>query len=239
VFAKGGAWTGAKQDNSIDRLTFLNVAHTIAHPLASQNYIPSKDAKITRLLIMVYWGTTRAPEHATESYGYEYLGDANGALSAAKMDGAAHAIPYEEDEVTTAVSAVSSENRKREMDDLSNLKLLGYDSWWEQTQGDHRGTALEQSRQDMYDEIEQDRYFVVLMAYDFQMLWKEKKHKLLWETRFSIRQMHHQFDKDLLAMAQFASQYFGQDSNGLVHKVIPLGRVDIGEMKSLGDVPEK
>jgi hypothetical protein len=39
-------------------------------------------------------------------------------------------------------------------------------------------------------------------------------------------------------MAQYASQYFGQDSNGLIHKEIPLGRVDIGQVKSLGDVEE-
>jgi hypothetical protein len=88
------------------------------------------------------------------------------------------------------------------------------------------------------DEIEQNRYFVVLMAYDFQLLYKEKKHKLLWETRFSIRQRNHEFDKDLPSMAQYASQYFGQDSNGLIHKEIPLGRVDIGQVKSLGDVEE-
>jgi hypothetical protein len=77
------------------------------------------------------------------------------------------------------------------------------------------------------------------MAYDFQLLWKAKKHKLLWETRFSIRQRHHDFDKDLPTMAQYASQYFGQDSGGLVHKEIPLGHVDIGDVKSLGEVPSK
>jgi hypothetical protein len=98
---------------------------------------------------------------------------------------------------------------------------------------------LEVRRDDMVAEIEENRYFVVLMAYDFQILWKQKKHKLLWETRFSIRQRHHNFDKDLPSMAQYASQYFGQDSHGLVHKEIPQGHVDIGEVKSLGSVPDK
>jgi hypothetical protein len=37
------------------------VAQTIAVPLASQNYVPAKDPKSTRLMIMVYWGTTIAP----------------------------------------------------------------------------------------------------------------------------------------------------------------------------------
>ena len=77
------------------------------------------------------------------------------------------------------------------------------------------------------------------MAYDFQLLWKQKKHKLLWETRFSIRQRHHDFDKDLPAMANYASRFFGQDTNGLIHDSIPLGHVDIGVVKSLGEVPGK
>jgi hypothetical protein len=117
--------------------------------------------------------------------------------------------------------------------------MLGYDSWLEKTQGDHRGTAMEQNRQDLFDEIEESRYFVVLMAYDFHLLWKEKKHRLLWETRFSIRQNHHEFDKELPSIAQFASKYFGQDSHGLLHEAVPLGRVDIGDVKSLGEVPPK
>jgi hypothetical protein len=51
--------------------------------------------------------------------------------------------------------------------------------------------------------------------------------------------MHHDFGRDLPSMAQYASRYFGQDSHGLVHDTIPLGEVDIGEVKSLGEVPPK
>jgi hypothetical protein len=67
------------------------------------------------------------------------------------------------------------------------------------------------------------------MAYDFQLLWKEKKHKLLWETRFSISERRNQFDKALPIMARYASQYFGQASNGLVRTRVPEGNVDIKE----------
>jgi hypothetical protein len=91
----------------------------------------------------------------------------------------------------------------------------------------------------MFDELENNRYFVVLMAYDFQLLYKERKHKLLWETRFSIRQMHHEFAEDLPAMAHYASQYFGRDSKGLIHGDVPLGRVDVGAVQSLGTIPVK
>jgi len=117
------------------------------------------------------------------------------------------------------------------MTDARNAALLGYSDELAQ-----QGTRARRERGDLIEEIEFSRYFVVLMAYDFQLMWKQKKHKLLWETRFSIRQRHHEFDRDLPVMAQFASQYFGQDSHGLVHEKIPLGRVDVGEPKSLGEV---
>jgi len=250
VFAQGGAWKGARQDASIDKLSFLDVAHTIAVPLAEQNYLPARDPKATRLLIMVYWGTTRAPENANASAEYANLQTAEDQLSASQMDlgpppplrGAGSIRPHkpaEEEQASNAQAAVEAEDRMREQDDYINVKMLGYDSWWEESAGDKRGTAFELERQDLLSEIEQDRYFVVLLAYDFQLLYKERKHKLLWETRFSMRQQNHEFDRDLAAMARYASQYFGQDSHGLLHKEIPLGRVDIGAVRSLGEVPGK
>ncbi len=246
VFGKGGLWAGAMEDPSMDKLNFLDIAHMIANPLATQNYLPSTNPKTTKLLIMVYWGTTRAPEHASGSNGYVNMQAANGALSAATMQAAgmsraaAGAVTSAADgELSAALAMVQAENKLRERDDVANIKMLGYDSWLAKTAGDMRGTALEQSRRDLFYEVEQNRYFVVLMAYDFQLLWKEKKHSQLWETRFSIRQSHHAFDRDLPSMAQYASRYFGQDSHGLVQKAIPLGRVDVGEVKSLGEVPAK
>jgi hypothetical protein len=71
------------------------------------------------------------------------------------------------------------------------------------------------------------------------MLWKQKKRKLVWETRFSIDQHKNDFDKALQPMAQYASQFFGQATNGLVRTRLPEGHVDIGEVRSLGTVPDK
>ena len=118
--------------------------------------------------------------------------------------------------------------------------MLGYDSWWEATD---RFKVIEfgfgYERQDMLTELERDRYFVVLMAYDFQMLMKDRKHRLLWETRFSIDQNRNEFDRALPVMAQYASRYFGQDSKGLLGARVPEGRVEVGEPTSLGEVPQK
>lgn len=91
----------------------------------------------------------------------------------------------------------------------------------------HNAIGVEQRTE--VAEIEENRYFVVLMAYDFQLLWKQKKRKLLWETRFSINERHNQFDKALPLMAQYAARFFGQPSDGLVKARLQEGRVEIGD----------
>jgi len=254
VFGNGGTWSGAMKDFSMDKLSFLDVAHMIALPLASQSYIPSTDPKLTKLLIMVYWGTTHAPEHANDSTTYQLVQNLQGQyLAASTLAGGIPGISNSNrgghgpekivadqlrEQMMVALDSVKAEDALRDKDDELNVMMLGYDSWWEGTQR-YKDSPLEYHRQDLLDEIEWNRYFVVLMAYDFPILWKQKKHKLLWETRFSVRQLHHEFDKDLPAMALYASQFFGKDTHGLIHTTVPFGHVDIGEVKALGSVTEK
>jgi hypothetical protein len=67
------------------------------------------------------------------------------------------------------------------------------------------------------DELEHDRYFVVLLAYDYQLARKTGQRRLLWETRFSIPETGYDFEACFPKMTAIASQYFGQDSHGLIH----------------------
>jgi hypothetical protein len=132
----------------------------------------------------------------------------------------------------------------RDKIDLENARLLGFDSEKVFDLGyDDHANMMANIRREVYagvmDAIEDDRYFVILRAYDFPMLWKQRQAKLLWETRFSLSQRHHDFRLDLPAMTQVAAEYFGKDSLGLVQKPIPEGNVDIGETKNLGEVPAK
>jgi hypothetical protein len=137
----------------------------------------------------------------------------------------------------TSIAAVAAENHKRDQQDILNVNMLGYDTWWDSTDR-YENTPMRFRRQDLLDEIEDDRYFVVLMAYDLEAIRRNHSHRELWETRFSIRERHHAFNEDLPTMANYAAQYFGQDTNGLVHKAVPYGKVNIGPVKSLGDVQD-
>lgn len=133
------------------------------------------------------------------------------------------------------VSMTAMANRMRDRQNLENAATLGYLDELKRVQ-DYRMTAFNQRRQDIVDEVEESRYYVVLLAYDFQLLRKHKQRKLLWQTRFSIRERRNDFAKQLSAMTQSASRFFGQDSGGLVRKPLLNGHVDLGETKSLGAV---
>ena len=132
----------------------------------------------------------------------------------------------------------------KDLIDMKNAALLGFDSErvFSHGFGDHSNmmsNILRELHAPVMDAIEVDRYYVILRAFDFQNAWKQHKIRLLWETRYSLSERLHDFGKELPGMTQYASQYFGQDSHGLLRAPVPEGRVDIGPIKSLGDVPGK
>jgi hypothetical protein len=267
AFGEGGHWTSGTSDPTIDKLKFMDIATRIAGPLAGQQYLPTRDAKSTKLVIMVYWGSTLA--HFGDSVAMQNLQTANANLAAeksranqqklaayaaasAKSAGLTNsqaaaqtaiqnaAIGDADNSLSGAMATAAAMNRSRDETNTQTAALLGYDDAWNES-ARLQGTPMEYKRHDLSNELEEGRYFVVLMAYDFQLMLKQKEHKLLWETRFSISQRRNAFDTALPAMTQYASQFFGQSTNGLWRKEVPVGNVDVGQVKSLGEVkaPEK
>jgi hypothetical protein len=90
---------------------------------------------------------------------------------------------------------------------------------------------------ELITELEQHRYYVVLLAYDYRTARQYGRHKLLWEARFSVPERGNDFEKSVAAMALAASNYFGRDSNGLIHSDLKEGHVEVGEPKALNTVP--
>lgn len=239
AFGEGGKWEGELSDVTIDKLRFLDVAHVVAVPLAERRYIPAHDPNQTNLLIMLYWGTTAVPEPYSDSVAYQQFKDAADNLakftvtlpSGRQVTAGGPLGDDAMDRWSAAAHMLMMVNHQRDRTDFANALMLGYDSpgLIGTERGNYvRGTAWGIDRDDLYEDIEENRYFVVLMAYDFPLLWKQKKHKLLWETRFSVRERNNQFDKALPAMAQYASKFFGVPSDGLVRERFPAGNVEVG-----------
>jgi hypothetical protein len=253
TFGKGDNLSGARVDETADSLDFMTVARAVAVPLAQKRYLPTQDPKTTNELIMVYWGTTRAPEFATESNSHQLAQQAvefrqriiaqppnkgNGPDSVANIP-LKEMLAEADNALLVANIGLQQEDQRREDTDMKTATLLGYDSWWVSANAAMDGTAMGRRKADMRAELEEDRYFVVLTAFDYQKLVKDKKSKFLWEVRFSIREHGNQFDRRLPAMIALASDFFGRDSGGLHHVDVPEGKVEIGPVKSLGVVPQK
>jgi hypothetical protein len=249
AFGEGGLMGGTMRDLSIDQLRLPGLARLIAPALAAQDYLPASDPKKTDLLIVVYWGLTpssREEPGSPLSQGTGLAGippphppvpagnhDPNGSGGDPSMTGqnlqAAESVSSHvanDAALDAGLSQLDFANTQRDQQDQRTALLLGYLPALKDAAGP-RGTALEQRRRDLVEELEDGRYFVVLMAYDFRLLAGQRKRKLLWETRFSIRERGHDFSKDVAAMAAHASRYFGRDSDGLRRDTYDA-RVEIG-----------
>ena len=224
---------------------------------AALRLLPADEPANANLLIMVYWGTTSGTENESGSAEYQNLqstqkgpppppmqmdaatargGQGGMAADVAHMNAIQSQVADEN--FDSALQAVTEEEKQRRFIDERNAMLLGYDSEIGAAHG-LQNTALGDHFNELVREIEQDRYFVVMMAYDFQKLWKDKKKKLLWVTRISIRQRGNEFGKVLPSMVQYASDYFGRDSHGLLRREIREGRVEVGEPTTIGILPQK
>ena len=79
------------------------------------------------------------------------------------------------------------------------------------------------------------RYFVVLKSFDFQVARKEKRLKLLWESRFSIQRQGLDFTAELPDMANSAAITFGKETGGIIHREPPEGHVEIGDVEVVSE----
>jgi hypothetical protein len=211
----GGRFDKPSGDASIDNIAFPYIARVIVNQLGNQNYRPGTDPRTGKLIIVVFWGSTGIPDlisnHALSDVSRNPRGGPDLPLNA-------------------------FENAMRDMSDSMNAGILGYD-WNKIHAAPAKFGSPYPSEQENQIELQSGRYFVVLMAYDCQAFVSHRKYKELWETRFSISTRNTNFTKALLVMAKDASGYFGQDSHGLQH--IPEGQVHVGEIKSLGPLPQK
>jgi len=246
AFGQGQYGDGQMRDPSIEHFTFLQLAQLLATFLARQNYLPTHSPDQTDLAIVVHWGTTIPFDEGTYRNAMDTLSTAmtnaqsfgppsGGAMGGGMAPGLQSSL---DGEVTGALMMMQMENRQRELADRRNAALLGYlpeMSRLDDLRWSFPGIASQY--QDLAGDVEEDRYYVILAAYDFRSAWKTKQRKLLWITRVSISTRGNRFDEQVAAMIQSASRYFGRDSGGLQRTDVPAGKVEIGQPKVIEVLP--
>lgn len=216
---QGRYFGGAIVDKSLDRVSFQEMVDTLAKDMAKKNYFPENDPMKGDLLIVVHWGVTSVEEDWADLMGitsYEEFSDSSA-----------------EDDSTYDTS--DSDFIHNPASQNSAAKLIGYD------RALRKKGLTEDERNELRTDLKEERYFIIMMAYDYQLLLAEKKLEFLWSTRFSLRSIGTNFEEAYQALSRGATPYFGENLDGLTKSTTHLGKgeVDFGELEIIEDVVDK
>ncbi|HVT73722.1 MAG TPA: hypothetical protein VHD61_11325 [Lacunisphaera sp.] len=249
ALTNGHYYPGLGPNRSIDAVKFPQVAKLVAQFLALRNYYLAPDAKSAQLLLEISWGTTvpfNDSVYQANAAGFYSSSNAMKAATAAaagtngSVDGiqspAASVANAARDDFEQQLYEMQTFEDMRRNADEHNARLLGYVD--EINRGDTiaRFAGAGEAYHDLIDDIESERYYVIIAAYDFHTAQKEGKLKPLWITRVSVQAQGNRFNETLAAMLDRASRYFGQDSGRLLRQYQPEGKVKLGELQVVGVV---
>ena len=216
-----GRYFGPKAVNKgMQKLSFKDVVVDMAQHLAKQNFYPNPEPGKGDLLIVVHYGITDIGHSLEENMGNTNMEDMGVTDSSG---GSFDAIA----ELEFALNAEEALSQNTDKSNYSNARLLGLEAAFEghPTYEDSRTTELRNM-------LEEERYFVFLLAYDYPKILEEGKQKLLWSTRYSIRSTGTPFEAAIKNLNQVAGDYFGKNLNGLTQKrADDTSSVDLGEIE--------
>ena len=235
ALANGGLIAGTGSDNTIERVTYPEVAEISARFLQQQNYHYAQSKEQAKLLLVLNWGATLSYNNANYSQAVQKLSKIVTILNEKKMYGPSTPEDVAVDAMVEELLMVKMENRARDQINLPNAKLLGYLDAINEADGIQRWAGGGDRYKDLLTDIEEPRYYIVISAYDFPELLNGGKKTLLWQTRVSVRSAGNSFDQSFVPMLKTAAKYFGRDSGKLVREEQEKAKVELGELKFLGE----
>jgi len=240
VFGEGSFTDGKSTDASLTAMPFKQLVPLLAAALGENGFVPSLNKAGLDEVIVVHWGRTTGWDNASQTSSTAPLGYvANDSLPANPLGQPQVGTSPGSDQSLSdqSLNQALDDNQVRDAFNVRNAKLLGYVSDIDEMGGTPGPMAAR--RHDLVSELEGDRYYVVLVAYDFQAMRKKEK-KVLWVTRFSLAADESGFDKAVAGMIKAAAPYFGQASGRVRHERIQTGHVTPGEIKVIKlDEPAK
>jgi hypothetical protein len=230
VFTEGKFFGGQTADTSVKRTGFNDIIQVLAPALAKQNYFPTKEVPAANLILMVHWGTTQVFEDPQQGFATDNM---NAALNEYRAAAAANSGDADPGALNAALSDHQQTLASARGAIARNAALLGYKASLQREQAKMFSSPAEQT---MNAELNEARYFVIIMAYDYQMLRKERRSQLLWITRMSVRSPGNNFKEAIPAIAQAGAGVYGRHVDGLVRVKADgrMGRVKLGELKTVG-----
>lgn len=233
VVMKGNYHPGTTFDPGMLQMTFEEIVDNLGIHLRRQNYYPDPqpESKQADLLLVIHWGRTSEETSLEELQGYTSLEEQgfNDTVANAPGDGS-ELTGSEMNAIADFGFNMWTNEMSAEGGDRSiyyKARLLGMEKAFSRNATPHEELLLKTL-------LEDERYFVVVMAYDFQDL-KAGERNLLWETRYSIRAVGQTFERAIREMNYVAGDFFGKNIKDLTQRRIDDdSRVEMGEIEVLG-----
>lgn len=232
-FYEGRHFGGNIRDTSLNDVSFEEVAQSLAEEMQERNYFPASDPDGGDFLIVVHWGVTGIEEPLDELFLNE-PGDTGIDAPDVIFDGASGNTS--QDFSADATNDYESFDRGGPSGaDRENAALIGFD------RALNRKDVIPQDEYELQLMLKDERYFIILMAYDWQKLRTEKEYDLVWSTRFSLDAIGTNFREAHFALSRGASNYFGTNLDGKLGKSktnLGPGDVEIGDIEIVEEVDE-
>jgi hypothetical protein len=223
VISNGGADSIEGKDPSIEKIGFSGIVRVLGPALAKRAYYPAKNAAKADLLLVLHWGKTRPNPQSYRSLFDMAVSGQNGKNG----DGSGND------------SLLQFAQQMRYAADEHNADLLGYTAELKYRNNISLVAGAGSLYEDLINDIESERYYIIVTAIDFQDMMKNQKKNTLWRTVVSIDARSNRFGEQLNAMIDRASRYFGKDSGRLLRQFEYTSHVELGELKVLGEVDKK
>jgi len=220
-FMEGHFFKGRTKDRGLMEFTLKDIVEDMSVHLKQQGYYNNPVMGEGDLLIVVHYGVTDYEESLEEMMGYTSFEDMG---YSEDMDAAALA------DFQSNLSMADSMNQSNELSGYQKARLLGMEEAYS-TRG------LPQDEYELKSMLKEERYFVVLMAFDLPLI-KQGEVKWLWSTRYSIRAVGQSFSDAIRDMNLVAGDFYGKNIKGLNKKrVTDKSRVEMGEIEVIGQEP--
>ncbi len=219
VFMAGRYLAGSTRDRSLENASFRTIAENLAMDLRRQDYLPAPSLREANLLLVVHWGVTfgRNRDAVALSLGAENLANigresenARENLKEAVASGDVDAASQARGQLDNLANDARFEQEALVHDQLApgedSGALLGLSA---DLRKDDESLFAYERRKAMFEMTREERYFLIVMAYDVPTLLSTGKLKRVWTLRGSISTAGINFPQALDRICNISGQYFG------------------------------
>lgn len=259
VFYQGKFFPGQIVDRTLEKMRFIEIARFLAPQLKRQHYVPAGSLSQADLVIVVHWGTTVGKNRSDALVSYSLHAETQLNLVGADADYQAARAAIETTGPTTAGMDALREAETR-MNDLtasqaqqtdftrltndvatsSNASLLGLT---EVLREENRAAFVSSTMHTIESILDEDRYFLIVIAYDRRAITEQKEARRVWSARINVRAAGVNFREAVGYLSAAGGSLFGQQSERMTilrpgkDALIPNADVTIGELKVIDEPP--